>query len=200
MHDHRSLATIAALWLARIAAAQGDEKTSNQILRESAQLTSKPANSRLSGKIASFRAMLGRMQREEKPVRQWLRKSGLRSSDEIPVWMIKEYGLLAAILAEDGKADEAAALTERLLQLSIKAGRQSDRIRLLVHKSRILSLQGKIPDSMDVLEEALALARPEGYIRTFVDEGAPSGNCWINISDCGKISITAPLTRCLYPM
>ena len=175
MHDHRSLATIAALWLARIAAVQGDEKTSNHILRELAQLTSKTANSRLSGKIASFRAMLGRMQREEKPVRQWLRKSGLRSSDEIPVSMIKEYGLLAAILAEQGKTEEAAALTERLLQLSIKAGRQSDRIRLLVHKSRILSLQGKIPDSMDVLEEALALARPEGYIRTFVDEGASLG-------------------------
>lgn len=175
LYDHRSLATIAALWLARIAAVQGDEETSNQILRELAQLTSKMANSRLSGKIALFRAMLGRMQRDEKPVRQWLRKSGLRFRDEIPLSMIKEYDLLASILAEQGKMEEAAALTERLLQLSIKAGRQSDRIRLLVHKSMILSLQGRISDSMDVLEEALALARPEGYIRTFVDEGVAFG-------------------------
>src|SRR5690606_23015073 len=60
-YDNRSLATISALWLARIAAVQGDEKTSNQILRELAQLTSEMTNSRLSGKIASFRAMLGRM-------------------------------------------------------------------------------------------------------------------------------------------
>ncbi|HAG01549.1 LuxR C-terminal-related transcriptional regulator [Paenibacillus lactis] len=175
LHDHRSLATIAALWLARIATVQGDEATSKHILRELTQLTSKTANSRLSGKIASFRAMLGRMHREEKPVRQWLRKSRLRFRDEIPVSMIKEYDLLASILAEQGKMEEAAALTERLLQLSIEEGRQSDRIRLLVHKSMILSLQGKISDSMDVLEEALALARPEGYIRTFVDEGASLG-------------------------
>lgn len=56
-----------------------------------------------------------------------------------------------------------------------ETGRQSDRIRLLVHKSMILSLQGKVAECMDVLEEALALAWPEGYIRTFVDEGAPVG-------------------------
>ncbi|GIP30803.1 LuxR C-terminal-related transcriptional regulator [Paenibacillus sp. J2TS4] len=174
-HNNKSLATIAALWLARIAAVQGDEETSNQILQELAQQTSKMANPHLSGKIASFRAMLGWMQGEEKPVRQWLRKCGLRFRDEIPVSMIKEYDLLAAILAEQGKIEEAAALTERLLFVAKEAGRQSDRIRLLVHKSRILSLQGKIADCMDVLEEALALAWPEGYIRTFVDEGAAFG-------------------------
>lgn len=175
LHDNISLATIAALWLARIAAVQGDEETSNQMLQELAKQMSKMANPHLSGKTASFRAMLGRMQGEEKPVRQWLRKSGLRFRDEISVSMIKDYDLLASVLAEQGKIEEAAALTERLLHLAIEARRQSDRIRLLVHKSRILSSQGKIVDCMDVLEEALALAWPEGYIRTFVDEGAPLG-------------------------
>ncbi|MFS0653776.1 LuxR C-terminal-related transcriptional regulator [Brevibacillus sp. 179-C 9.1 HS] len=175
LYDNRSLATIAGLWLARIAAVQGDEETSNQMLQELAKQTSEKANPHLSGKIASFRAMLGRMQGEEKPVRQWLRKSGLRFRDEIPVSMIKEYDLLASILAERGEIEEAAALTERLLFIASEAGRQSDRIRLLVHKSRILSSLGKIADCMDVLEEALALAWPEGYIRTFVDEGAAFG-------------------------
>lgn len=175
LYNHRSLTTIAALWLARIAAVQGDEETSNHILRELAQLTSKMENSRLSGKIALFRAMLGRMQRDEKPVKQWLRKSGLRFRDEIPLSMIKEYDLLVSILAEQGKFEEAAALAERLLFMARETGRQSDRIRLLVRKGRLLSLQGKVVECMDVLEEALALAWPEGYIRTFVDEGAAFG-------------------------
>jgi len=174
-HNNNSLATIAGLWLARIAAVQGDEETSNQMLQELAKQTSKMANPHLSGKIASFRAMLGWMRGEEKPVKQWLRKSGLRSHDEIPVSMIKEYDLLVSILAEQGKFEEAAALAERLLFMARETGRQSDRIRLLVHKSRILSSLGKIADCMDVLEEALALAWPEGYIRTFVDEGAAFG-------------------------
>ncbi|USG67765.1 hypothetical protein NDK47_11005 [Brevibacillus ruminantium] len=60
LHDNISLATIAALWLARIAAVQRDEETSNQMLQELAKQTSKMANPHLSGKIASFRAMLGR--------------------------------------------------------------------------------------------------------------------------------------------
>ena len=175
LYDNRSLATIAALWLARIAAVQGDEETSNHILRELAQQTSKKPNPHLSGKIAWFRAMQGWMHGEEKPVKRWLRKCGLRFHDEIPVSMIKEYDLLVSVLAEQGKFEEAAPLIERLLFMARETGRQSDRIRLLVRKGRLLSLQGKVAECMDVLEEALALAWPEGYIRTFVDEGAPVG-------------------------
>ena len=103
LHDNRSLATIAALWLARIAAVQGDEETSNQILRELTQQTSKMANPHLSGKIAWFRAMQGWMHGEEKPVKRWLRKCGLRFHDEIPVSMIKEYDLLVSV---SGRARE----------------------------------------------------------------------------------------------
>lgn len=46
---------------------------------------------------------------------------------------------------------------------------------MLISQSRMLALQGKIAQSMETLEEALALAYPENYIRTFVDEGAPLG-------------------------
>lgn len=174
-HVNPSLETIAALWLARIAAVQGDEESANAIVRELTKQQDLKANPRLTRKIAWFRAILGRMQGEEKPVKQWVKKSGLRPKDEIPLSMVKEYDLLATLLAEQGKTDEAAALTDRLLLIASEAGRQSDRIRLLVHKSRILSLQGKVVQSMDVLEEVLALSQPEGYIRTFVDEGAPLG-------------------------
>ncbi|CAM5785849.1 LuxR C-terminal-related transcriptional regulator [Brevibacillus borstelensis] len=174
-HHNISLMTIAALWLARIAAVQGDEEMADDRLQELAKLASVKANPNLSGKMALFRAMQGWMRGEEKPMRQWLRKSGLRFQDEIPVSMIKEYDLLAAILAEQGKIEEAASLTERLLFVAGETRRQSDYIRLLVRKSRIFFLQGRITECMDVLEEALALAWPEGYIRTFVDEGNAFG-------------------------
>lgn len=171
-HDNTSLKTIAELWLARIAAAQGDWNTAIAMVQELAKQTASKANPRLSGKIAWFRAILGKMRGEEKPMRQWVRKSGLRSRDEIPLSMIREYDLLASLLAEQGKTEVAASLIERLLVIVSQTGRQSDAIRLLVHKSMILSLQGKVIQSMDVLEETLALAWTEGYVRTFVDEGA----------------------------
>ena len=183
-HDNPSLATIATLWLARIAAVQGEWESANAIVQELSRQKALKSNSRLADKVAWFQALLDRMQGDERPVKQWLRKSRLRSKDEIPLSMVAEYDLLALLLAEQGKTEEAMTLTERVLFIVSQAGRQSDRIRLLAHKSRFLSMQGKVVQSMDVLEEALALAQPEGYIRTFVDEGAPLGqllNQYLNL-------------------
>ncbi|WP_230202418.1 LuxR C-terminal-related transcriptional regulator [Paenibacillus ihumii] len=175
MHDNPSLATIAVLWLARIAAAQGSWGTANAMLQELSEQTDSRANTHLSRKIAWFSAVLGRMQGAEEPAKQWLGTSDLRPGDEIPLSMVKEYNLLASLLTAQGRIEEAAALTNRLTSMVNQAGRQSDKILLLIQKSRILFLLGKVVQSMDVLEEALALAWPEGYIRTFVDEGAPLG-------------------------
>ncbi|XID94888.1 LuxR C-terminal-related transcriptional regulator [Paenibacillaceae bacterium WGS1546] len=173
-HRHASLATIAALWLARVSMAREDTETADAMLEELAQRTDSQASAHLSWKISSLRAVFHRMQGDPKPVKQWLRRSGLRFRDEIPLSMVKEYDLLACSLADEGKIEEAAALTERLLFIASETGRQSDRIRSLVLQSRILILQDQVAQSMDVLEEALALAWEEGYIRTFVDGGAPT--------------------------
>ncbi|AZK45122.1 LuxR C-terminal-related transcriptional regulator [Paenibacillus lentus] len=175
-HDNPSLSAIASLWLARIAVVHGDTERASVIIQELTKQPALKANPRLSGKLDWFRAMLARMQGKEKPVRQWQNPIGLRASDEIPLTMLKEYELLASLLTEQGKTEEAIILTDRILGIASNAGRQSDKIRLLVIKSRILALKGQVAQSIDVLEEALALAGPEGYIRTFVDEGAPLGH------------------------
>ncbi|MFD0961581.1 LuxR C-terminal-related transcriptional regulator [Paenibacillus chungangensis] len=210
-HDNPSLATIATLWLARIAAVQDEWESANAIVHELSKQKAMRSNSRLAEKVTWFQAMLGRMQGDERPVKRWLRISGLRSKDEIPLSMVAEYDLLALWLAEQEKTEEAMILTERLLFIVSQAGRQSERIRLLVHKSRFLSVQGKVEQSMDVLEEALALAQPEGYIRTFVDEGAPLGRLfdqYINLRQNqhrrpGKkvpLSYVKRLLRLFYPL
>lgn len=175
LHDNPSLMTIATLWLARIASAQGNWETANAMLQELSEQMASRSSYHLTRKIAWFGAVQGKMQGKERPVRQWLIMSDLRAGDEIPLSMIKEYDLLASLLADQGKIEEAAVLADRLILIVSQAGRQSDKIRLLILKSRILFLLGEIVQSMDVLEDALALAWPEGYIRTFVDEGAPLG-------------------------
>lgn len=38
-----------------------------------------------------------------------------------------------------------------------------------------LQAQGKLDQALTALERALSLAEPEGYVRVFVDEGAPMG-------------------------
>lgn len=172
-HDHVSLVTLASLWLARISVARGDAKTAQGMVNRINRQTAREASALLSGKVAWFSAMQGRLPGQERPVKAWLRKSDLRPGDEISLSMIKEYNLLACCLAEQGKVREAVVLLDRLLRMADEAGKQSDKIRLLVHKSVVLSGQGKLSQSMDALDEALALAWPEGYVRTFVDEGLP---------------------------
>jgi LuxR family maltose regulon positive regulatory protein len=46
-------------------------------------------------------------------------------------------------------------------------------IEILVLQAMALQAQGKIDQALTPLERALSLAEPEGYVRTFVDEGPP---------------------------
>nr|WP_239587919.1 LuxR C-terminal-related transcriptional regulator [Gracilibacillus alcaliphilus] len=174
-YGNLSLVIIAELWLARIAAAQGDWKAANGKLQELGKQDILEANTHLSRRISLVQGTLAKMQGTKKYINQWIRTSGLRYTDEIPASMMEEYNLLAVFLAEKGQIEQATALIERLIRHANKTGRQGEQIRLLISQSRILSLQEKQAQCMDVLEEALALAWPENYIRIFVDEGAALG-------------------------
>jgi LuxR family maltose regulon positive regulatory protein len=46
-------------------------------------------------------------------------------------------------------------------------------IEILVLLATTLRAQGRIDEAMTVLQRALALAEPEGYVRVFVDAGEP---------------------------
>jgi LuxR family maltose regulon positive regulatory protein len=46
-------------------------------------------------------------------------------------------------------------------------------IRFLVLRARSFQAQDDLPSALSALERALSLAEPEGYVRTFIDEGEP---------------------------
>jgi LuxR family maltose regulon positive regulatory protein len=48
-------------------------------------------------------------------------------------------------------------------------------MEILVLQALTQHAQGDAPGANKTLEPALALAEPEGYVRLFVDEGAPMG-------------------------
>jgi len=48
-------------------------------------------------------------------------------------------------------------------------------IEILVLQAKALQAQGTIGQALTGLERAFSLAEPEGYVRTFIDEGAPMG-------------------------
>ena len=86
---------IAELWLARIAAVQGKWNVADAIMMELEKQTSAMMNPHLFRKVVLFQAILGKLQDSKQWQKQWLKRSGLSDTDEIPVSMVEEYRLLA---------------------------------------------------------------------------------------------------------
>jgi LuxR family maltose regulon positive regulatory protein len=68
-----------------------------------------------------------------------------------------------------------------LLEAAEKRGRTGSLIRLLAVQALALAAQGERESAAQALGRALTLAEPEGYVRTFVDEGDPMR---MLIADC----------------
>jgi LuxR family maltose regulon positive regulatory protein len=84
-----------------------------------------------------------------------------------------EYITLARVLSAQGKHAETLALLERLLETALAEERCGSAIEILALQSLAFQTQGNRVRALEYLENALTLAEPEGYIRTFVDEGFP---------------------------
>jgi LuxR family maltose regulon positive regulatory protein len=77
---------------------------------------------------------------------------------------------LARLLIARSEPGEALSLLARLHETAKTVGR---RIEILALEALALWEKGEIERAVSTLTQALALAEPEGYVRTFVDEGQP---------------------------
>ncbi len=73
----------------------------------------------------------------------------------------------------DGALREARDLLERLLTAAQTGERLGSVLEILVLQALAQQLYGDSPAALMSLERALTLAEPEGYVRLFLDEGAP---------------------------
>lgn len=101
----------------------------------------------------------------------WSREQGLSRKDDIDYDRRLEYLNYARVLTAGGKHAEALEIMEKLLKMAEEADARYHTINYKVIQATILH-RCKQPDSaMKALEEALAIASPEGYVRSFLDEG-----------------------------
>ncbi len=80
---------------------------------------------------------------------------------------------LVRVVIAQGEAGEALSLLERWHRHARMQERTASEIEMLVLSALAYAQQGKREQAVQLLQEALLLASPEGYVRVFVDEGAP---------------------------
>ncbi len=111
---------------------------------------------------------------------RWTEASGLSAGDDLTYPREREHLTFARVRIAQGRLDpagpflsEALRLLERLREDAEAKARMGSALEILILQALAFSAQGKGTEALPVLERALTLAEPEGYIRLFVDEGAP---------------------------
>ncbi len=113
-----------------------------------------------------------------------------------------EQILRARILLAQGKSGDCLSTAGRLQKSAEKLGRDGVVIETLVLKCLAYRHQNNDEEALKALDQALALAEPEGYMRIFLDEGSPmaqllyeAANRGIRKEYTGRILSNFPLHR-----
>ena len=72
-----------------------------------------------------------------------------------------------------GETSAALAVLEPMRQQVDVKGWESERLKVMVLQAVALHAHGETEQAVQLLRDALSLAEPGGFVRTFVDEGAP---------------------------
>jgi LuxR family maltose regulon positive regulatory protein len=104
---------------------------------------------------------------------RWVEERGLTAEDDLSYPRERDHLVLARVLLAQSEPRRALGLLERLDALADSQGRLRSLIEIRALRSLALQAVGEQQDALTLLGEALALARPEGHVRVFADEGPP---------------------------
>jgi LuxR family transcriptional regulator, maltose regulon positive regulatory protein len=170
----RGLQPVAFAMLARMELVRGNVEETRKAMRRAEQLADEyPLSPRQSILIESDLTRIWLAQGDLERLSQFIRKSGLAAESDAPYLRERQQIILLRLLLAQGDHSAALDLSKSLLETA-EAARQTGRV-IEVQVLRSLALQGgrEVERALQVLRNALSLARPEGYVRTFIDEGDP---------------------------
>lgn len=104
---------------------------------------------------------------------RWTEERGLAEHDEISYLREGDYLVLARVLLAGSEPGRALGLLDRLDALAGSQGRMGSLLQIRALRSLTRQSAGDHQGALALLAETLTLARREGHIRVFVDEGPP---------------------------
>jgi LuxR family maltose regulon positive regulatory protein len=159
---------------ARLQRARGDAHAAARLLRQAESIGGESTLAPTYAAAFGAWRLLMRLERGDL-------RSAARLADELGLthdragdWVREsEYLAFGRVLLAQGETDQTLALVTRRLPNAEATERWGHVIEMLILQALALKAQGHLPQALAALERALALAQPEGYVRLFLDEGAP---------------------------
>jgi len=153
--------------------AEGDRAGAVEAMREAERVQVSPAVVVLFNPAPVLWARLALAQGEVAEAAHWVNQRGLAPDDQPGYPREGEYLILARVLLAQHAPDRALGLLERMRALAVAQGRTGSVIEVRAVQALALDAVGDEAGALAALAEALALGGPAGYLRVFVDEGAP---------------------------
>jgi LuxR family maltose regulon positive regulatory protein len=165
------------LALARVLQARGDPAGALVVLQQAEDLGHDRRVPQYPERVAVARARLWLTSTpgDGAAVRRWAgaREDAWRAAESTGYVGLLERLTVARLYMTQGRRDDAALLLESLLKSAEAGGLVGCAIEILAVQARLSLEQQRVAQAMLVLSCALTLAEPAGYVRVFVDEGAP---------------------------
>jgi ATP/maltotriose-dependent transcriptional regulator MalT len=159
--------------LAWIRQAGGNPAGALGAIGEAERVAPGPGVASLLNPVSAQRARLLLAQGDVAAAVQWAKERGLSAGQAVSYPREWEYLVLARVLVAQGRPDQALGVLEQLHAAAAAQGRSGSVIEIQALQALARWEGGDQAGALAALEEALALAWPEGYVRVFVDEGAP---------------------------
>jgi LuxR family maltose regulon positive regulatory protein len=163
---------IALALQARLNTARGDAEQAHEDMQGAYQLVRDYQLAPTQANwVKSTLAQLWLAQGELARVADLVEESGITEAAEVPYQREPEFVHLIRLRLAEGLPEAALRLTQQILPRAEAGKRNARIIELETQRALALQAQGDVDGALASLGTALRLARPEGYVRSFLDEG-----------------------------
>jgi len=161
------------IWLARVQRARGDAAAARATIAEALAYARATGVPRLVNWLTAEQARLELLLGDLAAAAAWDQERQLDPADQLSYMEEVDFLALAQLRTAQGRPAEALRLLTRLRGLAEAQGRAASLVEIYALGALAYRAAGDPAAAQAQLARALALAQPEGYVRSFVDLGKP---------------------------
>jgi LuxR family maltose regulon positive regulatory protein len=175
--DHIFFLTDVYLAGVRLALAQKDWAAARSYMKEAERVAYRCPTSTENERLHAWEARLHLAQGNLAEAAMWVEsmQAGIQEAEIVGAFDLQhefESLTLARIWLAMGKTDRSRALLEHIRNGADQAGRHGRALEARMLLALVEQAAGKETQAVEMLSQVLSQAKPEGYVRLFLDEGA----------------------------